>query len=116
MAAFRVGLLTDRSLRDERLVSGYQVLTVAMSQTGGEEQDWVGLVVGGIDHRLNGAYAVEHGAHMPILTPDNAQVKEAYRVQNVPFVFLLDKSGVIRARGVFNDRQHLDHLLTVASA
>lgn len=71
------------------------------------------LVVGSLKHEQNDAYAFEHHAHIPILTPDS-DVDEAYHVQVKPFVFVLDEAGIVRAKGGMNDREHLEALLIAA--
>ncbi len=78
-----------------------------------EERDLVVLVLGGPDRERNRAYAAEHKAQMPIHTP-TADVKQAYRVQGVPFVFILDEAGLIRAKGPVNATEHVQNLLRTA--
>lgn len=72
------------------------------------------LLVGGPDREANRAYAAEHHARVPILTPKPGRGKEVYRVEGVPFAFVIDGAGVIRAAGVVNDDEHLSHLLSEA--
>lgn len=78
------------------------------------EQNLVVLLIGGTDHEANHAYAVEHDAQMSILTPASDATQELYRVRGVPFVFVLDKAGIICAKGVVNEGKHLQDLLTSA--
>lgn len=78
-----------------------------------EGRDIVVLVVGSVNREQNDAYAVEHHAQIPVLTPD-ADVNTAYQVQIKPFVFVLDEDGIVRAKGGMNDREHLEALLMKA--
>ena len=72
------------------------------------------LVIGGVAKAANDAYALEQSAMMPILTPDATLAKEIYLVQEVPFVYILDESAIIRAKGVVNGLEHLQQLLVSA--
>ncbi len=78
------------------------------------KQGVVILVVGGPDSKLNHAYAVEHEALMPILTPTADFDRSLYLVQGLPFIFVLDEGGVIRAKGVVNQLEDLQALLSNA--
>ncbi|MGH2494350.1 MAG: peroxiredoxin family protein [Ktedonobacteraceae bacterium] len=76
-----------------------------------EEHDLALLVVGGSDARQNERYAHEHQAQMPIWTAPLSLAMEVYRVPGVPFVFVLDANGVIRAKGTANQEEQLQALL-----
>ncbi|MGB8346241.1 MAG: hypothetical protein WCD86_15260 [Ktedonobacteraceae bacterium] len=80
-----------------------------------ERPEFTVVAVGGLDQRLNRAYAIEFGAHMPILTPDLDVGNELYRIPMVPFVFVLDEASIIKARGVVNHFGHLRDILAEAS-
>jgi methylamine dehydrogenase accessory protein MauD len=71
------------------------------------------LVVGSLDFEKNRAYALEHNAQIPILTPD-FDVGAAYHVNVRPFVFAIDEAGFIRAKGPLNDNEHLESLMARA--
>ena len=79
----------------------------------GTEPDMPVVVIGGADSELNQTYAREHGARMPIFTLPPGLDKD-YLIQGVPFVFLLDATGNIRAKGVVNTSEHLQDLLHTA--
>lgn len=78
------------------------------------DKDIVVLVLGATDHHLNRSYAVEQGALMNILAPESSKLKDIYRIPIFPFAYLLDEAGVIRARGFFTYREHLQSLLNDA--
>ncbi len=82
-----------------------------------EEQRNVGvLVVGGADRKANQEYAAEHEARIPIWTASTKVVKELYLVQGVPFAYILDRNGIILAKGILNTQDHLQQLLEEAHA
>ncbi|MGI9062066.1 MAG: peroxiredoxin family protein [Ktedonobacteraceae bacterium] len=74
------------------------------------------LLIGSGDHLLNRAYASEHDAHLPLLTPSPDFDADLYHIRGVPFVFVLDERGTIRAKGVVNDSDGLQRLLVAAFA
>ncbi|MGH2494179.1 MAG: peroxiredoxin family protein [Ktedonobacteraceae bacterium] len=71
------------------------------------------LVIGGSDRDLNNAYAGEE-AQLPVLTPVPGFSGELYRLRSVPFVFILDEAGIIRAKGVVQEIEQLQRLLMAA--
>ncbi len=81
-----------------------------------EEKDYTFVAIGGENDELNKAYAVEHTAQMPVLTPQSNFERDEYQTPMIPFVFLIDETGLIRARGAVNHRGHLQSLLKMASA
>ncbi len=85
-----------------------------LNETMHERPDLTIMVIGGAAHATNYAYALERNAKMPILTPDATLAKEVYLVQGMPFVYILDEEGVIRAKGVVNEPAHLQNLLVSA--
>ena len=74
------------------------------------------IAVGDIDRERNNVYAAEYQARMPVLTPAFTAEKDLYRVQGIPFVFAIDEAGIIRAKGVVNERGSLRELLASAFA
>jgi methylamine dehydrogenase accessory protein MauD len=78
------------------------------------ERDVAVLVIGASDRELNAKFAAEYDTLVPILTPDPGLAMELYHVRAVPFLFALDETGVIRAKGVVNREEHLHTLLTTA--
>lgn len=80
-----------------------------------ERPDIAILVVGSAARAANTAYAIEQNARMPILTPDATLAQEVYLVQGIPFIYILDEVGIIRAKGVVNSSEHLQELLLRAN-
>lgn len=80
-----------------------------------ERPDIAILVVGGAARAANTAYAIERNASVPILTPEATLANEVYLVQGIPFVYILDEVGMIRAKGVVNIPEHLQQLLLRAN-
>lgn len=78
------------------------------------EQDLAVLVIGGPDAQKNGRYAVEHHAQMPIWASSETLPMEVYRIRGIPFVFVLDERGIIRAKGPVNQLDHLQAMLNTA--
>lgn len=72
------------------------------------------LVLGDSDPQLNRLYAGEQGAQMDILAPESEKLKDTYDIPVIPFAYLLDEEGTIRARGFFTYREHLQSLLNDA--
>ncbi len=86
----------------------------AMNAVVREKPDMVVLAVGDSDVERNHAYAVEHHASMPILATPSPVDKELYRVQGVPFVFIVDETDTIRAKSIVNDSERLHAVLQSA--
>jgi peroxiredoxin len=55
--------------------------------------------------------AGESGARFPVLWLEQALLARRYRVFAMPFAFLIDEQGVIRARGLVTSRQQLEFVL-----
>lgn len=81
-----------------------------------ERTDLEVLVVGGVDRISNRTLATEHNTKMPILTPPLNLARDIYLVRGIPFVYILDEKGIIRAKGVVNVPEHLQQLLMSANA
>jgi peroxiredoxin len=58
--------------------------------------------------------AGEGQAAFPVLLQETRNLAKRYRVHAMPFAFLIDAQGVIRAKGTVTNRQHLDFLLADA--
>jgi methylamine dehydrogenase accessory protein MauD len=58
--------------------------------------------------------AGEGQAAFPVLVQETRNLARRYCVHAMPFAFLIDEQGVIRARGTISNRQHLDLLLAAA--
>lgn len=74
------------------------------------------FVLGGSDCEQNRAYASKQQAAMPILTDHAEEGKNAYHVQGVPFLFVLDEEGIIRAKGLVTNLERLQQVLMNAFA
>jgi methylamine dehydrogenase accessory protein MauD len=59
--------------------------------------------------------AGEGQAAFPVLVQETRNLAKRYRVHAMPFAFLIDEQGAIRAKGVISNRQHLDFLLADAA-
>jgi methylamine dehydrogenase accessory protein MauD len=57
----------------------------------------------------------ESHAAFPVLVQETRNLAKRYRVHAMPFAFLIDEQGIIRARGTVTNRQHLDFLLADAA-
>ncbi len=82
-----------------------------LDETVQERPDIVVLIVGSAARAANTAYAIEQNTSIPILTPDATLAQEVYLVQGIPFIYILDEVGIIRAKGVVNLPEHLQQLL-----
>jgi methylamine dehydrogenase accessory protein MauD len=56
-------------------------------------------------------WAAEAKARCPVLVQDGFSVARRYEVFATPFAFLIDERGVIRSKGIVNNRQHLGFVL-----
>jgi peroxiredoxin len=59
--------------------------------------------------------ASEGQAAFPVFVQETRNLAKRYRVPAMPFAFLIDEQGVIRAKGIVSKRQHLDYLLADAA-
>lgn len=76
-----------------------------------DERNLKVLLIGDINGEANRLYAAEHNIQIPILTPPPDLAKKVYQIQGVPFVFVIDTAGIIRAKGIVNQREQLQSLL-----
>jgi methylamine dehydrogenase accessory protein MauD len=60
-------------------------------------------------------FAQELDVRVPVAVYADERLAEQYKVRVTPFAFLLDSEGVVRAKGLANNRQHLDLLLRQAA-
>jgi hypothetical protein len=58
--------------------------------------------------------AGEGQAAFPVLMLETPNLVKRYHVPAMPFAFLIDEQGVIRAKGIVSNAQHLDFLLAEA--
>jgi methylamine dehydrogenase accessory protein MauD len=59
-------------------------------------------------------WAGEAGACFPVLAQQQFSVSKRYETYATPFAFLIDERGVIFSRGIINNGQHIDFVLTGA--
>jgi peroxiredoxin len=59
--------------------------------------------------------AAETGARVPILIQERFELSRRYEVFATPFAFLIDEGGVIASKGIINNRQHIEFVLSGAS-
>jgi methylamine dehydrogenase accessory protein MauD len=59
-------------------------------------------------------FADEFSLEVPIATVPNDELADKYRARVTPFAFLVDGEGVIKAKGLANNREHLEMLVRMA--
>ena len=59
-------------------------------------------------------WAEEAGVCFPVLAQQQFSVSKRYETYATPFAFLIDERGVIVSRGIINNGQHIDFVLTGA--
>jgi methylamine dehydrogenase accessory protein MauD len=59
-------------------------------------------------------FVKEEDVQVAVATFPDDELAEKYRARVTPFAFLVDGEGVIRAKGLANNRDHLDMLVRVA--
>ena len=57
----------------------------------------------------------ELGVQVPVAVHNDEEIWDKYKTRVTPFAFLIDGEGVVRAKGLANNRSHLDTLLNAAS-
>ncbi len=60
-------------------------------------------------------FASKNDLQVPVATHPDDDLPSKYRARVTPFAFLIDGEGVIRAKGLANNREHLEMLLRMAS-
>lgn len=60
-------------------------------------------------------FARELNVQVPVAVHPDEQLPNKYQTRVTPFAFLIDADGVIRAKGLANNRSHLDMLLEQAA-
>lgn len=56
-------------------------------------------------------YAAQHGiSHLPFVL--SKSLNQQFGIWSAPYAVVVDKNGVVRAKGVVNGREHLDSLLS----
>ena len=73
------------------------------------------VVVNNGDTEATRRWAAETGARFPVLAQESFSLSKRYQVFATPFAFLIDETGIIRAKGIVGSRQHLTFVLTGAA-
>ncbi len=60
-------------------------------------------------------FAGELDVQVPVAVHPDEQLPDQYKARVTPFAFLIDGEGVVRAKGLANNRSHLDMLLEQAA-
>ncbi|MEX0786026.1 MAG: TlpA disulfide reductase family protein, partial [Dehalococcoidia bacterium] len=61
-------------------------------------------------------FASENDLQVPVATHPDEQLPEQYKARVTPFAFVIDAEGVVRAKGLANNREHLDMLMDIAAS
>jgi methylamine dehydrogenase accessory protein MauD len=72
------------------------------------------LVVNAGDPAEARRWAAEARARFPVLVQEQFSVSKRYEAFATPFAFLIDERGVIRSKGIINNREHIDFVLSRA--
>jgi methylamine dehydrogenase accessory protein MauD len=80
-------------------------------QRGGEIQV---LVVNNGEMEATRKWIGEVQAHFPVLVQEHFSLSKRYEVFATPFGFLIDENGVIASKGIINNGQHVDLVLSGA--
>ena len=70
------------------------------------------LCRGGVEEARR--FAGEVDVQVPVAVHPDEQLPDQYKTRVTPFAFLIDGDGVIRAKGLANNREHLEMLLRMA--
>ncbi len=79
-----------------------------------EERSIQEIVIGSSSLEVNQAYATEIGIDIPLLAIEDSFVAEVYQIHNMPYIFLIDETGKIRAKGIANQPAYFQSLLKIA--
>lgn len=77
------------------------------------KQDFAVLVIGGTRREQNKVFAETSHSRVPILTLDT-DTADSYRIRGFPLVLILDTKGIVIAKGIVNEYQHLQSLIKEA--
>jgi methylamine dehydrogenase accessory protein MauD len=58
-----------------------------------------------------GHYARRHGLKIPVIPDENASLRTGLGIDRTPYGFFIDDEGVVRMKGVVNDRGQLEGLI-----
>ncbi len=79
-----------------------------------QEPDLELLVLGSTDYKANQAYVMEHQLPVPILTPEQDLAREIYDIKAIPYAFMLDEQGKVRAKDMATQENILQRLFEEA--
>ena len=74
------------------------------------------LVINNGEAEATRQWAAEVRARFPVLVQQQFSVSKRYEMYATPFAFLIDERGVIASRGIVNNGQHIDFVLSGAGA
>jgi methylamine dehydrogenase accessory protein MauD len=77
-----------------------------------DEGDWVRIVLASDGDMLEHLDFYRKANLSPFPYVLSADLGMTYRVSRLPYAVLIDESGVIRAKGLINTREHLESLIT----
>ena len=80
-----------------------------------ERSDTQVLVVNNGDPESTSKWSAEVSARFPVLAQDKFSVSKKYEVFATPFAFLIDERGLIASKGIINNRQHIEFVLSGAT-
>ena len=72
------------------------------------------LVVNNGEAEATRQWAAEVKARFPVLVQQQFSVSKRYEMYATPFAFLIDERGVIASKGIVNNAQHIDFVLSGA--
>src|SRR5262249_27736865 len=79
-------------------------------------RDGLGVLVVNNGHpNATRRWAAKAGVRVPILTQEKFELPRRYEVYATPFAFLIDQRGVIASKGLINNRQHIEFVLSGAA-
>jgi methylamine dehydrogenase accessory protein MauD len=73
------------------------------------------LVVNNGDLPSTRDWATKLGVSFPILAQERYELSKRYEAFATPFAFVIDGGGVIASKGIVNNRQHIEFVLSGAS-
>jgi methylamine dehydrogenase accessory protein MauD len=72
------------------------------------------LVVNKSDAEAVRKWMVQAQARFPVVVQEGLDLSKRYEVFATPFAFLIDEQGVIRSKGIVNNKQHIGFVLSGA--
>jgi methylamine dehydrogenase accessory protein MauD len=70
------------------------------------------LFVAGTSRKESKDFAATHQVQYPVLTDDDtSSTREGYKVSSTPYVYVIDRGGVVRAKGIASNRETVTALV-----